>query len=794
MITRILFALSLLGISSQLVSAQLSIQGQVTDAESSGIAFANVLLLNAADSSFVLGLLSDDSGDFTMDAPVAGSYLVAASLIGYESVYTEVFNLEEGEYRLPPIELSPDGLDLNTVEVRAERPLIVRRLDRTIVDIENRPSVAGRSVLELMEQLPGIVVSRTNFTISMLGKDGVNLLINGRQQYLTGDALFNFLQGINTDNVKSVELITTPPAEFDAQGNAGFINLILKSSPGDGFQGSYSLFGAYGNGEQYGGNANFNFRRNRLNLFGSYAFSHDGQGQTVRSVTQIGSGDDFVGITNNIDRFPYINNHNARLGLDYELGLQTTIGVLVSGYNNNWNLDSESSILIEPATGVDTLIDNPIFEENNWRNWQMNANLTQQLGEGGRFEINYDYLWFRNFNPIDYLYSYTDVAGVPLFDFDLLSEKTTPFSINVLRFDYQSQVNNQWLIQAGLKGAFSTFENQVRVERDEVVVPMFNSLANLQENIWAAYGQAEFAASEKILFKAGLRYEYATSDLQTVEEGQVVDRKRGRLFPSVFAQLGKVNLSYNRRVNRPAFTDMAPFLIFLDPQSNFGGNPALRPGIADNLQLTYQLGLFNLSGQYTFENDPIVPYQNRFDEQTGRQIVQPDNIKSLRLYSVSLDFPINFTEWWSSRWSAFSLWQEVNTDDEGGLQTSNNQFVRFNGNFNFSLPKQWSIELSGFYQTRNLNGNVAIQPTGMLNFGLQKQLPNGARVSFNVNDVFDSLVFGGITDIPEVDLFIERRFDFSNRIFRLSYSASFGDSAVRGNRNRQGPEEAGRVN
>ncbi|MEM7572407.1 MAG: TonB-dependent receptor [Bacteroidota bacterium] len=792
--TRIVFALFLLGISHQFVFTQHEIQGQIIDLESSAIPYANVLLLHAVDSSYVLGQLSDEDGTFNMVVPETGRYLISASLIGYQTVYTDPFDLTEATYKLPAILLPASGLDLNTVEVRAEKPLIVRRLDRTIVNLENRPAVAGRSVLELMEQLPGVVVNRTNNTISMLGKDGVNLLINNRQQYLTGDALFNYLQGINTDNVSSIELITTPPAEFDAQGNAGFINLVLKSSPGDGFQGGYSLFAAYGNGRQGGGNFNFNYRKERLNLFGSYAYAHDGQGQTFTFVSRTGSGDNLVETTNPSIRSPYINNHNARLGLDYELGVGTTAGLLVSGYNNNWNMDATSNILIEPALGIDTLIANTVFEENNWRNWQLNANLTQQLGTEGQLEVNYDYLWFRNENPIDYFYGYSDSAGQPFFDFDLLSQKITPFSIHVLRLDYRTQLDSKWSLETGVKGAFSAFENQVRVERDEISLTEFNSLANLQENVWAAYGQTEYALSEKVQFKAGLRYEYATSDLQTVEEGQVVDRKRGRLFPSVFAQFGKVNLSYNRRVNRPAFTDMAPFLIFLDPQSNFGGNPALRPSISDNFQLTYQLGVINISGQYTFENDPIFRFQNRYDPATRRQIIQPDNIESQRTYNLSLGFPIKFTEWWQSRWSAFSIWQEINTNDEAGLQTNNNQFTRFNGNFSFSLPKQWTIELSGFYQTRNLNGNVAIQATGMLNFGLQKQLPNGARISFNVNDVFDSFVFSGITDIPELDLFIERSFDFSNRVFRLSYSASFGDSQVRRNRNRQGPEEAGRVN
>lgn len=792
--TRIALLLSLLGISHQLVFAQFEIQGQIIDAESSAIPYANVLLLHAVDSSYVLGQLSDENGAFSMSAPAAGRYLISASLIGYETVYADPFELSEETYRQPAILLPASGLDLNTVEVRAEKPLIVRRLDRTIINLENRPTVAGRSVLELMEQLPGVVVSRSNRTISMLGKDGVNLLINGRQQYLTGDALFSFLQGISTDNVKSIELITTPAAEFDAQGNAGFINLLLKSSPGDGLQGGYSLYAGYGNGEQAGGNINFNYRKDRLNLFGSYAFSHDGQGQTFTFFTQTGSGDGLEETTNPSVRSPYINNHNARLGLDYELGTKTTAGVLVSGYNNNWNMDATSPILIEAATTPDTLIENTVFEENNWRNWQLNANLTQELGAESQLELNYDYLWFRNENPIDYFYGYSDLSGQPFFDFDLLSEKITPFSIHVMRLDYRTQLDSKWSMETGVKAAFSAFENQVRVERDAIALPEFSSLANLQENVWAAYGQTEYALSEKVQFKAGLRYEYATSDLVTVEEGQVVDRKRGRLFPSLFAQLGKVNLSYNRRVNRPAFTDMAPFLIFLDPQSNFGGNPALRPSISDNFQLTYQLGVINISGQYTFENNPIFRFQNRYDPTTRRQIIQPDNIESQRAYNLSLDFPIKFTEWWQSRWSAFSIWQEVNTSDEAGLQTNNNQFTRFNGNFSFSLPKEWGIELSGFYQTKNLNGNVTVQATGMLNFGLQKQLPNGARISFNVNDVFDSFVFTGITDIPELDLFIERSYDFSNRVFRLSYSTSFGDSQVRRNRNRQGPEEAGRVN
>ena len=219
-------------------SAQLTLSGSVMDTDSAPLPYTNVLLSRAADSSFVQGGLTDNSGLFTLQAP-AGNYLVSVSALGYATYFGQPFTLKTDQ-ELPPIRLGNGGVDLSEITVTAQQPLLVRQIDRTVINVADQPTTAGLSALEVLERSPGVFINRQNGAISMAGKDGVNVLINGRANYIDASGLADFLAGLSADNIQKIELITTPPANFDAQGNAGFINIVLKELPDEGLNGNYN--------------------------------------------------------------------------------------------------------------------------------------------------------------------------------------------------------------------------------------------------------------------------------------------------------------------------------------------------------------------------------------------------------------------------------------------------------------------------------------------------------------------------------------------------------------------------
>lgn len=406
---------------------------------------------------------------------------------------------------------------------------------------------------------------------------------------------------------------------------------------------------------------------------------------------------------------------------------------------------------------------------------------------------------YKNENPTDYELAFNDENQNLIEDRTLFTTKTTPFSILVGQLDYEKNFNENTQVSGGLKMVQSNFENDVEIRENGIIDPNLTSLSNLVENVYAAYGQFRHQVNKKLGMQIGLRYEFTDTDLESSTEGKVVDREFGSLFPTFYTDYkmndnNAINLSYSRRIDRPSFSDMAPFIIYVDPNTLFGGNTALQPAITNSIELGYRYKVFNLTVQYSQEDSSIAGYQSRFDVATNTQVISPTNLKRQNMFVTSLSFPVKMTDWWNMRVFGMYFWRENTTVDNLGELTFSQSTYRINGNQTFTLAKGFNLELSGFYTSPFLNGNILIKSIWGANLGLQKQLKNG-RLAFNVGDIFNSIKSVGITDIPSLNIYTERGFDFSQRTFRITYSASFGSKKVRRARNRNSSdEERGRVN
>ncbi len=289
---RVILTILILGTFSLGGRAQHTLSGSATDAASQPLPFANVLLLSSPDSSFVTGNTTDEKGEFTFATDREGTFLLKITALGYENYLSEPFVLSAAQLvrRFDNLVLREGGIALSEVRVKGERPLFVRQIDRTVINIANQINTAGSSALEILERSPGVVVNRQRSTIAMLGKNGVNVMLNGKMQYMPADALFAFLAGLNADNIQSIELITTPPANLDAQGNAGYINIVLKSNPDEGLSGSYALSAGYGRGETGNASLSLNYRKKKVNVFGNYSYLRSGQEQYTDLERRTGQG------------------------------------------------------------------------------------------------------------------------------------------------------------------------------------------------------------------------------------------------------------------------------------------------------------------------------------------------------------------------------------------------------------------------------------------------------------------------------------------------------------------------
>jgi outer membrane receptor for ferrienterochelin and colicin len=783
-------------------NGQYTVSGTVYDADEEPLSLATIVLLNSSDNTIIDGEVADVDGEFELNTDQAGRYILRVSMVGFTAFHSEPFELSESNpnHDFESIILQIGNLELESLQVTADRPYIVREIDRTVLNVEDRVSTAGANTLEILEQAPGIIVNRQNNTITMLGKDGVNVMINGKEQYMPPDALLNYLEGLDGSNIRNIELITTPPASLDAEGNAGFINIELKEERERGFNGTTSVSSGYGRGEVGNASLNLNYRASKLNISGNYSYLRSGQEQFTTLFRQTGSGTNLREVFLTSDRSPTQNNHNARFSLDYNLAENTILGVLVSGYANRWDMEAVNDSRFRLPNASDTLLTSRNSEDNDWNHLHTNLNLSHIFEGGSSLNLDLDYLIYDNKNPVSYDLTYFDTSGNSLREELVFSRKDTPFDIMVAEADYTRLFGESMKLSTGLKFAQSSFENDVLVEENNIELPGFTSQSDLEEQIIAAYSQLDYQVSEKTALNVGLRFEHSQTDLNSSNGGQVVDRSLNRLFPSLFLshdinQQNSLNFSYGKRINRPAFSDMAPFVIFLTPNTSFGGNAALQPAIAHTFQAGYRYGDFNITAQYSIEDSSIVRFQNRFNPGENTQIIVPDNLKEQQIFSTSIAFPFRVTAWWRMRYSATYTWRESTMRDGPEMLMFRNNNLALNGSQSFTFGNNFSAEISGFYQTQSQVGNVRFDPLGSLNFGVSKQFSNSSRLSFNMTDLLNTLKRSGVTNLENDDFFVNRTFDFSQRTFNLTYTFSFGSQNVKGARNRDSArEEQQRIN
>ncbi len=784
------------------------ITGSLHDADGQPIYTANVLLLASTDSSLVNGRLTEPDGHFTFDNVANGSYLLSFSMLGFETVIINNLTVDESH---PLIDLKTTTLRENAallaeVSVVAKRPFLEQKIDRLVINVEGSITAAGGTALEVLERSPGVIVNRQNNAISVAGKDGVVVMINGKINRMPAEAVVQLLAGMPSSNIEKIELITTPPANFDAEGNAGYINIVMKQSGGQGLNGSFSLSGGYGKGDVSSAGINFNFRKNSLNLYGDYAFSRQAQEQIFAIDRQVVLNGETIRTDTRTYRDPVQRNHNARLGLDWNLSKKTVMGILVSGYDNRWSMDALNKSTISVNGIPDTLLRIANDEVNHWKHISGNLNLQHTFQEGEELTFNADYLRYENENPTNYLTTYLNSSEGFLFEEKTFSGKVTPIKVGVVNLDYTKRFSEKIKMEAGVKGTISRFDNNVTVSMVENGTPVNNpdltARYRLKESIGAAYSALDVKLDDKSDMKIGLRYEYTNSNLGSQEEANIVDRQYGKLFPSFFLSRTfndnhSTNFSYSRRISRPTFNDMAPFVIFLDPYTFFSGNAALQPSISNNVKVDYRFKTALFSMEYAVEDSAIARFQARTIAGTNQQLIAADNMKNRKTASFTVALPVQVSKWWKMQNNLVGTWQEVNAffdDAPIRVRTKYLQVVWINS---FTLPKDFSAELVGFYRTKSLFGTSVALPMGALNVGLQKKFKNDwGTLRFGIDDVLNSMKFLWETNFPEYNLVSKADIDFSQRTFKLTYSRSFGNNKLKGARQRGtgAEEERGRVN
>ncbi|MCC6460589.1 MAG: TonB-dependent receptor, partial [Saprospiraceae bacterium] len=657
------------------------------------------------------------------------------------------------------------------------------------------------SAFEVLERAPGVFIN-ANDNISIRGKSGVIVMIDGKPTPMSGQELANMLRGMPSGNIERIDIITNPSAKYDAAGNAGIIDIRLKKDKNLGTNGTLSANYGQGVYHKAGAGLNLNHRNRHINAFGNYNYSlRKGFNKLdlIRTFYENGQSTGAYDQRNYVV-FPF-RYHSARAGLDISPNPNTIIGIVASaslnefdpnGQNHSNVLDSESKKISAFTTGNDS--------HDHWPTYTLNANLKQQLNDKGReLSADLDYMRFWNQTNQNFTTDYLDLNGQPFLPtYLLVGELAGNLQIRSLKADYVNPLKNNAKWEAGIKTSLVTADNNVQFfDNSDPAAPLFDSTKSnhflYRENLNAAYlnGSKEW---EKASLQLGLRAEQTRVEGDQLVTGQQFDTAYLNLFPSAFFNLKiaknyESGLNVSRRLDRPSYQQLNPFKFFLDPSTYREGNPYLRPQFTWSYEWVhtfYQKYSATLAYSRTNNNitQVIVPVDglDRITVQTDKNLARYD------YYSLSIHAPIEIAKWWSCM-NDLNIYHGNYTGTLANTNLADGNTVLFlNINNNFRLKNDWSAEIGGYYQSRQVYAFMNLDPLWSLNLGVQKQLfARRATLRFNVSDVFwTSPPSAVITFRDYVEHFDVKR---ETRVASLSLSWRFGNNQVAPTRRRSSGAE-----
>lgn len=706
-------------------SALAQITGKVVTAAGEPVPFANVLLLKASDTAVLKTTFTDHAGSYLFPAPERGKYLLRVSSMGYESWESPLFEIAgpREQKELGTSLLKVVATQLGAVTVQASKPLYQQQADGIVVNVENSIMTKGSTVLALLERSPGVAFDYRNNSISLNGKSGVAVMLNGRLLRLPLDQVVSLLNGMSGNDVEKIALLTMPGASYDAEGSAGVINIITKRSHKPGRNGTLSLSGGYGKGEK--GSSSIRLAGNTANtsLDGSYSFSHD----RTYSDMFIDSDQDMPALGGQMNVLVWDTSKVVRNTHDVSLGIERNIrpGVKLGG-SLSFNSSIASSVTTNRSRYLvlpDSLLryNGSVHSTNRWRNVMSSIYLDKEIREGEKINIDLDYLGFRNSSPsaVQSIFLNKDDAAAgaddPLFSPQQQGFANTTINVGVVKVDYAKPLNEKFLLAVGLKGSYTrssstsgiqSLINHEWVDRTET----FENVL-MKEAIGAAYSTVTASLHPTVTVTLGLRYEYAyTHMINPVTRTNTLERRQGVLFPeaTISKKLGEsasLQLSYSKRISRPAYNDLASYVIYSDPTAVYTGNPFLQSTITNNIKIGYNYKGYTFSLLFSRDDHPIARYQLTEKAAGNLLYVSPQNLQYQNYITLQANLPWKVTEWWS-----------MNYNLTGGLRQFKLDYTRkpldkaylayiLSATESFTLPKNYAIELSGWYNSLSYGGS-----------------------------------------------------------------------------------------
>lgn len=803
MLTLLTIALTTLSFVGQAQFKSGKISGTVIDGSTRTIESATITLVRAADSSVAKMSVADKTGKYQFEGVAEGNYFVTITAVGHQKGFSETFavSASAAEITLKTIELVPVAKTVAGVTVTARKPLVEQKLDRTIVNVEAAATNVGATAMEVLEKSPGITVDKDG-NISLKGKQGVQVYLDGRPSYLSGTDLANYLRSLSAGQLDQIEIMTNPPARYDAAGNSGIINIKTKKTKQFGYNGSISTTWSQGRYAKFNESANFNYRKNKVNLFANLGYNNRKNFQDLdiqRKFIDAGTKE----VKSLFDQEGRIReggqSYNGKVGLDYFVSKKTTLGAVFNGFYNPGTFSNTSNVFIyDPSRVLMSKTISTTSNDRKWKHYSGNLNLRHVFDSAGtELTVDADYLNYNSTNAQDLFNHFYKPDGSPLSKSDtLLGSLPQTIRIYTAKSDFTKQLKGNLKFDAGVKTSFVKTDNNAMYDNVVFGKAILDSGRSnhfiYDENVNAAYVNFSKPLSKKVSAQLGLRLENtnargnSTGYTWSATQGKFVPfvssfkRNYTQLFPTMYLQYqhnekNSFVLNYGRRIERPDYEDLNPFITFLDKYTFEQGNPNLSPQFAHNVELSHTYnGFLTTTLNYNRTTDIIEDVLEQ-NPDVNETFVKKSNIASRQQFGISVNAGGQIKKWWMA-----NLWTNLYNNHYKGMVNGDQISIgattlQLNLTNQFKFGKGWSAELSGFYTSPLTEGVFQIRAFGQVGAGITKQVMKG-KGTFRLSgrDIFLNQKINGTSRFSNIDAAFQQRRDSRQVALGFTYRFSKG--------------------
>ena len=806
---RILIICLLLCICTE-ITAQNSgeITGQLQDSISGEpLQFATVALFKKGLEQPVNGSVTNSMGGFSFSDLEFGNYEVVASFLGYSpKTFADIhLSATTPKRELGKIVLAPDATQLGEVTIQSLRPTIIQKPDRLVVNISGTALAAGNSAYDLLSKAPGVYVDQEG-NIQLNGRSGVTVMLNDRLTYLSARDLRNLLEGMSAENVENIEIITHPSAKYDAEGSSGILNINLKENALRGMNGNVNASYRY-NGKQHGYSTGgrINYKTENWNSFLNLDMARRVGGRDA-TFTRVFFGEETTFFDQVAEGNYVVEGPPAvRAGTDYEINEDHSLGATVYYATNHLESDflTDTYLGRTPSNPVQ-YVDANNFSANTHSNFSANVHYLGKLDTlGSSISTDLDFVKITNRGESNFYNYYENLtSSEPVRQDFLYTETPNGFDIYSGKADYTKAFSRGSKLELGVKASRVISDNDSRFyfNNEEGLVPDLNRTNHFlyDEDILAAYVNYNTEISEKFNLLAGLRAEHTSSTGESLTTGEINKRDYLNLFPSLFVQqevteIYGINYSYSRRIQRPNYGSLNPFITYRDPYTYVQGNPGLRP------QFTHAIGMtqlykktYSLALNYQLIKD-VISELPILVEETATTIYTTGNVDDAQNFSLTAIAPIKIMKNWDTNNTFILSYNEYNMVVDNKQLINDQVFYMFQMNHNILLPYGFKAEISGVYRSPQASGLYLIDTMWWVDAGLKKSfLEDSLEFNLNVNDIFGSYRLKFSTDIGDNINDFDQDFRTQYVNFGVRYNFSSGLKFQAKERS-TGPEEVNRT-